>query len=172
MDTTYHDSEEVATEAAFVKMIPPGLTILVECGLEGEHHAIQKLVKNERHGGLVLTPEPENSNWPVRWTPLLDAPKQQPGTRQEVLMRDFVQGPDSRVVCNPRTEIEEREPGKGTVPDRREYGLHEDAKGRPRHKSRQPEAEEPVGLRSGFWTRHTTTHGIKSEGQHGRRAVG
>jgi hypothetical protein len=47
MDTTYHNSEEVVTEAAFVKMILPGLTILVKCGLEGEHHAIQKLVKTK-----------------------------------------------------------------------------------------------------------------------------
>jgi hypothetical protein len=48
MDTTYHNSEEVVTEAAFVKMILPGLTILVECGLEGQHHVIQKLVKKRR----------------------------------------------------------------------------------------------------------------------------
>jgi hypothetical protein len=87
-------------------------------------------------------------------------------------MHDFVQGPDSRVVCNPRTEIEEREPGKGMVADRREYRLQKYTKGCPRHKGCQPEAEEPVGLRSGFWTRHTTTHSVKSKHQHGRCAVG
>jgi hypothetical protein len=86
-------------------------------------------------------------------------------------MRNLIQGPDSRIVCNPGSEIGNGESMSGAVASRREDRLQENVKACPGSESRQPEAEEPVGLRSGFWAGHTTTHGIKSEGQHDRRAV-
>jgi hypothetical protein len=89
-----------------------------------------------------------------------------------MLVRNFVQGPDSRIIYNPGSEIENGESRSGAVASWREDRLQKNLKARHGSESRQPEAEEPVGLKSGFWPRHTTTHGVISEGQHGRRAVG
>jgi hypothetical protein len=71
--------------------------------------SVQKLVEDTGHGGLHSLLKPINLDGPVGWTPLLDTPKQQPGTHQEVLMCDFVQRPDLRIVCNLGPEIEDRE---------------------------------------------------------------
>jgi hypothetical protein len=169
--TTHHYSEEVVSETIFVNVVPPRLAVHIEGGLEGQHHSIHQFVEYAGHGGMLLSPKPEHSDGPARWTPLLDTPKRQPGAHQEVLMRNFVQGPDSGIICNPGLEIEDGESISGAVASRREDGLQENAKTRPGSESRQPEAEEPVSLRSGFWTRHTTPEGVKSEGQYGRRAV-
>jgi hypothetical protein len=111
-------------------------------------------------------------NWPVRWAALLDTPERQPGTRQEVLVCDFVQRPDPRIVGDLGSESEGSESTGGVVASWRQNRFQENAKTRPGSESRQPEAEEPVGLRNGFWTRHTTAHGVIFEDQHGPRAVG
>jgi hypothetical protein len=105
----------VIPEMIFVNVILPGLTVRVEGGLEGQHHAIQQLVKNKRHRVVLLAAEPKDLNGPVCQPSLLDTPKRQPGAHQEVLVRDFVQEPDSGIVCNPRMEIEDGRLRRGTI---------------------------------------------------------
>jgi hypothetical protein len=121
---------------------------------------------------VLCLPEPENPNWPVCWAALLDTPERQPGARQEVLVCNFVQRPDPRIVSDPGSEREGGESTGGVVASWRQNGFQENAKSRPGSESRQPEAEEPIGLRDEFWTRHTTAHGVTSRGQYDRRAVG
>jgi hypothetical protein len=86
-------------------------------------------------------------------------------------MRDFIQGPDSRVVCNPRAKIEQRQLGGGTVVNGRENRLQKDSEGRPGYEGRQPEAKVPVDRKYRLGTGHTTTHPVVSERQDDRRAV-
>jgi hypothetical protein len=62
-------------EPAFVQMISPGLTILIERGLEGQHHSIQQFIENMGHDGFLRAPEPEDANGPAHRTSLLDTPE-------------------------------------------------------------------------------------------------
>jgi hypothetical protein len=73
--TTYHHSEKVVSEAIFANVVSPRLTVLVEGDLKRQRHSIQQFIKNWGHGGVLRLTEPENPNWPARWTSLLDAPK-------------------------------------------------------------------------------------------------
>jgi hypothetical protein len=169
---TYHYLEEVVPETIFTNVVPPRLAVLVEGGLEGQRHLIQQFIEDGGHGGMLCSPWPENPNWPIRGTSLLDTPKQQPGTRQEVSVCNFVQEPDSGVVCDPRTEVEERKPVRGAVTGWGKCGIQENPKGHPGYEIRQPKVKEPVDLRNGFGNGHATTHRVESKRQDDRRVVG
>jgi hypothetical protein len=98
MKGTRHYLEEVVSETIFANVVPPRLAERIEGGLERQRHSIQQLVEDGRHGIMFQAAKPEHPDWPVCWTPLLDTPERQPGARQEVLMRNLVQGPNSRII--------------------------------------------------------------------------
>jgi hypothetical protein len=86
-----------------------------------------------------------------------------------------MQGPDLRVVCNPRTEIEDGESRGGVVTNRREDGLQkhpERCPGNTGSEHHQPEAKKPVGLTDGFRTQHANVHTTISKHQNNRHIVG
>jgi hypothetical protein len=46
IETTYHHSEKVISEAIFANMVSPRLAVLVEGGLKRQRHSIQQFIKN------------------------------------------------------------------------------------------------------------------------------
>ncbi|KAJ7367134.1 hypothetical protein DFH08DRAFT_797967 [Mycena albidolilacea] len=121
--TIYHKLKELLSMTNFVDAVFAGLA---------------EVVKDTGHGRLCLPPEPINSDWPVHWIPLLDTPKRQPGTHQEVL------GAEERSSNG-------WEGGQNLITPGRSLG---DIGG----KHHQPEIREPIDLKNGFRAQHSRAH--------------
>jgi hypothetical protein len=91
------------------------MTILVQEGFKQQGHLVKEVIKDRGHCEHCHLPQPTDPDGPTQRSLFLNTIEQQPGTHQEVLVRNFVQSPIPRRIRNPSAEVEERTTGKSIV---------------------------------------------------------